>query len=46
MDEAVELGNYLPLSFKSPKEQEYIEFLWDAFARRPSMQRGLEEDSA
>lgn len=25
------LGNYLPLSFKSPKEQEYIEFLWDAF---------------
>lgn len=31
MDEAAELGNYLPLSFKSPKEQEYIEFLWDAF---------------
>ena len=31
MDEAVELGNYLPLSFKSPKEQEYIEFLWEAF---------------
>jgi hypothetical protein len=31
MDEAGELGNYLPLSFKSPKEQEYIEFLWDAF---------------
>lgn len=27
MDEAVELGNYLPLSFKSPKEQEYIAFL-------------------
>lgn len=24
-------SNYLPLSFKSPKEQEYIEFLWDAF---------------
>jgi len=24
MDEAAELGNYLPLSFKSPKEQEYI----------------------
>ena len=21
---------YVPLSFKSPKEQEYIEFLWDA----------------
>jgi len=31
MDEALELGNYLPLSFKTPKEQEYIEFLWDAF---------------
>ena len=31
MDEAAELGNYLPLSFRSPKEQEYIEFLWDAF---------------
>lgn len=31
MDEAAELGNYLPLSFKSPQEQEYIAFLWDAF---------------
>ena len=31
MEEAAELGNYLPLSFRSPKEQEYIEFLWDAF---------------
>lgn len=31
MEEAIALGNYLPLSFKSPKEQEYIEFLWDAF---------------
>jgi hypothetical protein len=31
MGEATELGYYLPLSFKSPKEQEYIEFLWDAF---------------
>src|SRR3990170_3768848 len=31
MEEAAELGNYLPLSFKSPKKQEYIEFLWDAF---------------
>lgn len=31
MEEAAELGNYLPISFKSPKEQEYIEFLWDAF---------------
>lgn len=31
MDEAAELINFLPLSFKSPKEQEYIAFLWDAF---------------
>jgi hypothetical protein len=31
MEEAADLANYLPLSFKSPKEQEYIEFLWDAF---------------
>lgn len=31
MEEAADLGNYLPLSFKSPKEQEYIAFLWDAF---------------
>jgi hypothetical protein len=31
MEEAVELGNYLPLSFKTPKEHEYIAFLWDAF---------------
>ncbi|OGT89457.1 MAG: hypothetical protein A2286_14330 [Gammaproteobacteria bacterium RIFOXYA12_FULL_61_12] len=41
MEEAAELADYLPLSFMSrrdgipwdntPKEQEYIEFLWDAF---------------
>ncbi|MBU1701419.1 MAG: hypothetical protein KJ970_10010 [Candidatus Eisenbacteria bacterium] len=31
MDETAELANYLPLSFKTPKEQEYIEFLWDVF---------------
>lgn len=31
MEKAAELANYLPLSFKTPKEQEYIEFLWDAF---------------
>jgi len=31
MEEATELAYYLPLSFKTPKEQEYIEFLWDAF---------------
>ncbi len=31
MEEATELANYLPLSFKTPREQEYVEFLWDAF---------------
>jgi hypothetical protein len=31
MEEALELSNYLPLSFKTPKDQEYIEFLWEAF---------------
>jgi hypothetical protein len=31
MDEALELANYLPVSYKSPKEEEYITFLWDAF---------------
>lgn len=31
MDEAVELADYLPLSFKTPAEQDYVAFLWDAF---------------
>jgi hypothetical protein len=31
MEEAAELGNYLPLSFKTRSEQEYVAFLWDAF---------------
>jgi hypothetical protein len=31
MEEAAELGNYRPLSFKRPKEEEYIEFRWDTF---------------
>ena len=31
MDEAAELANYLPLSFKNSSEQDYIAFLWDAF---------------
>lgn len=31
MEEAVELANYLPLSFKTETEEEYIKFLWDAF---------------
>ncbi len=31
MDEALEFGNYLPLSFKTRSEQDYIRFLWEAF---------------
>src|ERR1700730_1116126 len=31
MEEALELVEYLPLSFKTQSEQEYIAFLWDAF---------------
>lgn len=31
MEEAAELTDYLPLSFKSPQEQDYVSFLWDAF---------------
>lgn len=31
MDEALELANFLPFSFKSPSEREYIAFLWEAF---------------
>ena len=31
MEEALELANYLPVSFKTRSEQDYIAFLWDAF---------------
>lgn len=31
MEDPAELGNYLPISFKTHSEQEYIAFLWDAF---------------
>ena len=31
MDEARELNEFLPISFKAPNEQEYISFLWGAF---------------
>jgi hypothetical protein len=31
MDESYELINYLPLSFRTKSEQDYITFLWDAF---------------
>jgi hypothetical protein len=31
MDEALELGDYLPVSYKTRSDGEYIAFLWDAF---------------
>lgn len=31
MEEALGLADYLPVSFKTSAEQEYIAFLWDAF---------------
>ena len=31
MEDSVELRSYLPLSFQSPTERDYITFLWDAF---------------
>jgi len=31
MEETAGLGNHLTLSFKTPKEAEYIRFLWEAF---------------
>src|SRR5664280_2535320 len=31
IEEASEILNFLPVRFKQPNEQEYIEFLWDSF---------------
>lgn len=31
MEDAQRIFEYLPISFKSPTEQDYINFLWDAF---------------
>ena len=31
MDDALQLTEYLPLSFKTESEQEYMQFLWQAF---------------
>jgi hypothetical protein len=39
MEEAAILVHYLPISFKSPKEQEYIDFLWDAFGTNYSYEK-------
>lgn len=32
MEEAWQILEYLPRSFKTEKEQEYINFLWESFA--------------
>ncbi len=31
MDEALDLGSYLPRSFSNASEQAYLDFLWSAF---------------
>ena len=31
MDAALELGDYLPVSYRTRSEEEYIDFLWEAF---------------
>jgi hypothetical protein len=31
MDEAIELSDFLPVSYKMRSEEEYVAFLWDAF---------------
>ena len=31
MEEAGELGDYLPISFKAPGERDYVSFLWESF---------------
>ena len=36
MEDALELSEYLPVSFTSPSEQEYLDFLWDY--SRPTIQ--------
>ena len=36
MDDAIDLAEYLPASFKTPNEQEYIPFLWEVFEQNYS----------
>ncbi len=31
IEEALEIHNYLPVSYKNPPELEYVKFLWDSF---------------
>jgi hypothetical protein len=31
MDEAYKIHDYLPVSYRNPEEQEYVEFLWSSF---------------
>jgi hypothetical protein len=50
MQESSELANYLPLSYKTSTEQEYINFLWDAFemnyTRASSMMHGGKSEAS
>ena len=43
MEEAGELAIYLPLSSKTLKEQEYVEFMWDAFEMNTQTTRKITE---
>ena len=40
MEEAAELANYLPLSFKMPKEQKFIGFFFRLLLACEAMARG------
>ena len=31
MEEAGDLVDYLPISFKAPSERDYVSFLWESF---------------
>jgi hypothetical protein len=39
MDEALELGSYLPQSFANASEQSYLDFLWSAFQTNYDVER-------
>ena len=39
MDEALELGDYLPQSFANTREQAYLDFLWSAFQTNYAAER-------
>ncbi len=31
MEEAYKIHDYLPVSYRNPQEQEYVQFLWSSF---------------